>query len=635
VAIATPPNVAARERMERLETMWEGRPGVLGWLTTTDHKKIGLLYFWTTLVLFAAGGVESLIMRTQLAQPNENVVSPSTYSELFTMHGVTMIFFFIIPMTTGAFGNYLIPLMIGARDMAFPRVNALSYWIFVSSAIFMYSSFAVGQAPNAGWFDYVPLASRAFSPGHNIDFYCLGIIFNSIASTLTAGLFIVTMLKSRAPGMSFNRMPLFCYAMLAAAFGLLFALPALSADTIMLFLDRNVGTHFFDVAHGGSALLWQHLFWIFGHPEVYILIVPAFGIATSIIPTFTQRKMVAYPLVAIAELLVVFIGFGVWAHHMFATGMPTIQLVFFAAATAMVIIPSTIQVFAWCMSFITGSAEFRTPLLFIAGFIFMFVMGGLTGIMFVAIPFDQQVTDTYFVIAHFHYIIFGAAVFPIFGGMYYWFPKVTGKLYFERPGQISFWIIFVGTNLLFFPMHVVGLNGMPRRVYTYPPGLGWGAYNLAETIGGFLTAAGILALLGNLVYSYFRGPPSGPDPWHGPTLEWTTSSPPPDYNYAVVPKVTSAYPNWDVEDREEDRRKLAEGILVLDEGHEQPAVTPIDGQFAEIVEMPHESPWPLLLALSLGLVFTMLLIGKYGIAGIFGIVCVLVLFGWHSKEPQE
>jgi len=635
VAVAAPPSTAAAERLDRLERMWRSRPGLLGWLTTTDHKRIGLLYFWTTLVFFGAGGVEALVMRTQLAQPNERLVGPSTYDQLFSMHGITMIFLFIIPMTTGAFGNYLIPLMIGARDMAFPRVNALSYWIFVSSGIFMYVALFMGTAPNAGWFDYVPLASRQFDPGRNIDFYCLGIIFNSLASTLTAGLFIVTILKSRAPGMSLNRLPLFCFAMFAAAIGLLFALPALSVDTIFLFLDRNVGTHFFDVAHGGTALLWQNLFWFFGHPEVYILIVPAFGIATSIIPAFTQRKMVAFPLVAVAELLVVFIGFGVWAHHMFATGLPTVALVFFAGASALVVIPSTIQVFSWLMSFVTGSARFNTPLLFIAGFIFMFVTGGLTGIMFVAVPFDQQVTDTYFVIAHFHYIIFGAAVFPIFGGMYYWFPKITGRMYFERPGQISFWTIFVGTNLLFFPMHILGLLGMTRREYTYPAGLGWGPYNLAETIGAFLTTAGILLLFGNLVASYLRGEPAGADPWHGPTLEWTTTSPPPDYNYVVIPKVTSAYPNWDAADREEDRRKLRDGVLVLEQGHEQVEVTPADGWLSEIVEMPHSSPWPPLLALSLALVFTMLLIEKFEIAGIMGILCLLTLLGWHSTEPQE
>ena len=620
---------------ERLERMWRSRPGVLGWVMTTDHKRIGLLYFWTTLVLFAAGGAEALIMRTQLIQPNQHVVGPATYDELFTMHGVTMIFFFIIPMTTGAFGNYLLPLMIGARDMAFPRMNALSYWIFLGSGIFVYTSLFIGQAPNAGWFDYVPLASAKYDPGHAIDFYCLGIIFNGISSSLTAGNFIVTILKMRAPGMSFNRMPLFCFAFLAASWGLLFALPSLSADTIFLFLDRNVGTHFFDVAKGGSVLLWQHLFWIFGHPEVYILIVPAFGIATEIIPAFTQRRVVAFPLVAVAELLVVFIGFGVWAHHMFATGMPTVTVVFFAAATGVVVIPSTIQVFAWCMTFVTGNARFKTPLLFIAGFIFMFVAGGLTGIMFLAVPFDQQVTDTYFVIAHFHYIIFGAAVFPIFGGLYFWFPKVTGKLYFELPGQISFWIIFIGTNLLFFPMHLVGLAGMPRRNYTYPSGLGWGADNLAETIGSYITTVGIIVLLGNLVVSWFRGAPAGPDPWHGATLEWTIPSPPPEYNFAVIPKVSSAYANWDDEDRAEDRRKLAEGIMVLEQGHEQPVSSPVDGWWAEIVEMPHDSPWPIVLALALAVVFILLLLHLwmgfcFGLAGI-----ALALLGWHGEEPQE
>jgi heme/copper-type cytochrome/quinol oxidase subunit 1 len=413
--------------------------------------------------------------------------------------------------------------------------------------------------------------------------------------------------------------------MFAAAFGLLFALPALSADVIFLFLDRNVGTHFFDPAYHGSTLLWQHLFWFFGHPEVYILIVPAFGIATSIIPAFTQRKMVAFPLVAIAELLVVFIGFGVWAHHMYATGMPTMTLVFFGAATAMVVIPSTIQVFSWCMSFITGTARFNTPLLFIAGFIFMFVTGGLTGIMFVAIPFDQQVTDTYFVIAHFHYIIFGAAVFPIFGGLYYWFPKVTGKLPFDRPGQISFWIIFAGTNLLFFPMHILGLLGMTRREYTYPSGLGWQPYNFVETIGGYITAAGILLLLGNLFYSYRKGAPAGPDPWHGPTLEWTTSSPPPDYNFAVIPTVRSAYPNWEP----------APEYAMLDKGHQQVESQGVDGVAGEIVEMPHESPWPPLLALTLAGVFSMLVLGKFELAGIVALLTLLTLIGWHSKEPQE
>jgi cytochrome c oxidase subunit I+III len=607
---------------------------VLGWLTTTDHKRIGLLYFWATLAFFGAGGVEALLMRTQLQVANNDVVGPDTYGQLFTMHGLTMIFWFIIPMTTGAFGNYLVPLMVGARDMAFPRMNALSFWIFLASGIFVYIGLFLGFGPNAGWFDYVPLASRLYDPGRNIEFYTLGLLFNGLASTLTAANLIVTILKYRAPGMSFNRIPLFCFAFLAASFGLLFALPALSADLIYLYLDRNVGTHFFDPAHGGSTLLWQHLFWFFGHPEVYILIVPAFGIATEIIPAFTQRKMIAFPLVAIAELLVVFIGFGVWAHHMFADGIPAVTLVFFAGATAMVVIPSTIQVFAWSTTIFTGLPRFKTPLLFIVGFILFFVTGGLTGVMFVAIPFTQQVTDTYFVVAHFHYIIFGAAVFPIFGGMYYWFPKVTGRMYNERWGQISFWVIFLGTNLLFFPMHIVGLLGMPRRVYTYPGEMGWTAYNVAETVGGFITLVGILLLFGNLVVSYRRGRPAGSDPWHGPTLEWTVTSPPPEYNFAVVPTVTSAYPNWDPADRELDRRRLMEHAGVLDRDHEQVESTFVDAWPEEVVEMPHSSPWPIVLALCVSGMFAVLAIARYEVATVFAVLALLTLVAWHSKEAE-
>jgi len=614
------------ERVDLLERQWAERPGILGWLTTTDHKRVGLLYFWATLVFFAAGGVEALIMRTQLVKANNDVVGPELFNQLFTVHGMTMIFWFIIPMTTGAFGNYLVPLMVGARDMAFPRMNALSFWIFVASGIFLYVGLFSGFAPDAGWFNYVPLSNREFDPSRNIEIYALALLFNSIASTLTAANLIVTIFKLRAPGMSFNRMPLFCFAFLAASLGLIFALPSLSVDLIYLYLDRNLGFHFFDVSHGGSSFLWQHLFWFFGHPEVYILIVPAFGIATEIIPAFTRRKMLAFPLIAIAELLVVFIGFGVWAHHMFATGLPSVTLVFFAGATAMVVIPSTIQVFAWSMSIFTGRPKFKTPLLFIIGFIVMFVAGGLTGIMFLAIPFDQQVTDTYFVVAHFHYIIFGAAVFPIFGGMYYWFPKVTGRMYFELPGQISFWILFVGTNLLFFPMHIVGLLGMPRRVYTYPGDVGWTSYNVVESIGGYITAIGIFVLFANLVVSYYRGAPAGPDPWHGPTLEWTVPSPPPEYNFAVIPTVSSAYANW-----EDD----VPPSLALDEGHKQHVSTLIDGYTAEVVDMPHSSPWPIVLAFALSIAFTLLVTAKFLFAGIFFVVIALVLVAWHSKEPQE
>src|SRR6059058_5180635 len=430
-----------------------------------------------------------------------------------------MIFLFVIPMTTGAFGNYLLPLMIGARDMAFPRMNAVSYWIYLASGIFMYIALAQGHAPNAGWFDYVPLASKTYDPSINIDYYGWGLIFNGISSTAASINFIVTIFKLRAPGMSLNRMPLFCYAFLSAAFALVFALPSLSVAALFLELDRQLGFHFYDTTHGGSPLLWQNLFWIFGHPEVYIIILPAFGIATSIIPTFVHRRMVMFPLVALAELLVAFLGFGVWVHHMFAVGLATVTTIYFAAVSLIIVIPSAIQIFAWITTLVTGTPEFRTPLLYIVGFILWFIVGGLSGIMFAAIPFDQQSTDTYFVVAHFHFVIFGAAVFPILGGMFYWFPKVTGRMYHERLAQASFWLTFLGTSLTFFPMHIVGLLGMTRRVYTYHHGFGWDAYNLLETVGAFILVSGLLLIFTNLLWSRFRGVPSGPDPFHGGTLE--------------------------------------------------------------------------------------------------------------------
>src|SRR3954454_25392236 len=388
--------------------------------------------------------------------------------------------------------------MIGARDMAFPRMNALSLWIFVASGIFIYTGLALGHGPDAGWFFYVPPASKQYSPDSGIDFYALGLIFTSISSTAAAVNFIVTIFKLRAPGMSLNRMPLFCYAFLAVSFELVFALPALSLELVFLELDPQLGFHFYDIARGGDPRLWQHLFWIFGHPEVYIIILPAFGIATSIIPTFTRRRMVAFPLVALAEILVAFIGFGVWVHHMFAVGLSTATTIAFAAASLIIVIPSAIQIFAWITTILSGTPEFKTPLLWIVGFIVFFIVGGLTGIMFAAIPFDQQTTDTYFVVAHFHFVIFGAAVFPILGGLYYWFPKVTGRMYFERVGQATFWLTFLGTALTFFPMHILGLIGMPRRDYTCPPDMGWTGLNLLETIGSYLLAAGLLMIVANL-----------------------------------------------------------------------------------------------------------------------------------------
>jgi cytochrome c oxidase subunit I+III len=633
MAIALPDS--ARPHLDRLQRTWTEREGLVGWLTTTNHKRIGILYFFTTIAFFIAGGVEALLMRTQLITPNNSVLSPGAYNEMLTMHGVTMIFLFVIPMTTGAFGNYLVPLMIGARDMAFPRLNALSYWLFVSGGIFLYFGLFTGEPPSAGWFNYVPLADRAYSPGLGIDFYALGLIFNSVSSTAAAVNFIVTIFKGRAPGMSLNRMPLFCFAFLAVSFALVFALPALSTDLVFIELDRRAGFNFFDVGHGGTPLLWQHLFWIFGHPEVYIIILPAFGIATSIIPTFVRRRMVAFPLVALAEILVAFIGFGVWAHHMFAVGLSTVTTVYFAAASLIIVIPSGIQLFAWITTIVTGTPRFKTPLLWVIGFIIFFIIGGLTGVMVAAIPFDQQVTDTYFIVAHFHFVIFGAAVFPILGGMYYWFPKVTGRMYYERLGQWSFWVTFLGTLLLFFPMHMLGLDGMPRRDYTYPPGMGWTAYNFIETIGAYITAIGLLMVAANLITSLFRGAPAGNDPFEGDTLEWSTTSPPPAYNFAVIPTVSSPYAMWDKEDREADVQSLARGERTLQGGHATVATTVADAEWDEVLDMPSDSWSPILLAAAVTGIFAMLIGGHLLPACAFAALAALVIAAWHSVEPQE
>jgi cytochrome c oxidase subunit I len=523
------------------------------WIMTTDHKKIGIMYIVTAFFFFLAGGVEALLVRTQLAVPNGKVLSPEIYNQVFTMHGTTMIFLFVMPMLTGL-GNYVVPMMIGARDMAFPRMNAFGFWVVLLGGLFLTSSFLFGAAPNAGWFSYAPLTELTqdcgatavlCTPGANMDFWALGILMLGISSIAASLNFVVTILKLRAPGMTINRMPMFTWMTLVTAFLLLFALPSVTAAAILLLLDRHLGTHFFQSGFGGDPLLWQHLFWSFGHPEVYILILPAFGIISEVLPVFSRKPLFGYTFVAWSGVAIGFLSFTVWAHHMFAVGLPLVAQAFFATSTTLIAIPTAVKIFNWVFTVYGGKISFKPPMLFALGFVAMFLIGGLNGIALAVVPVDYQLTDTYFVVSHLHYVLFGGTAFGVFAGIYYWFPKMTGKLLNERLGQVQFWLMLIGVNLTFFPMHILGLLGMPRRIYTYPDNLGWNDLNLLATIGAFTIAAAVLVFLWNFVITLRSGQPAGTDPWDAFTLEWDTDSPPKPYNFPVLPIVRSRRPFYD------------------------------------------------------------------------------------------
>src|SRR6266516_4677039 len=618
---------------ERLEHLWEESPGLGSWLGTVDHKRIGKRYVYTAFVFFLAGGIEALIVRAQLARPDEQLVGPQTFNELFSMHGITMIFLFVTPLLFG-FGNFFVPLMLGTRDMAYPRLNAFGYWVFLFAGIFLYSSFLIGKAPDNGWFNYVPFSSKPYSPGLNADYYTLGLLFLGVSTTVGAINFIVTIFKLRAPGMSVARMPLYVWAILATSFAVVFALPSLTMANAMLELDRKFGFHFFDVKHGGSAILWQHLFWIFGHPDVYIIFLPAVGIVSSIVPVFARRNIIGYGYLALATMATAVIGFGVWVHHMFAVGLPNLSMAFFSAASLLITIPTAVQIFAWSATIIAGRPVFKTAFLFVLGFLFVFVIGGVTGVMFAAVPFDQQITDSYFVVAHFHYVLFGGAVFPIFAGIYYWFPKMFGRMLHEGLGKLSFWLMFIGFNLTFFPMHILGLLGMPRRVYTYPAGLGWDLYNGLETIGSFVLALGVLATVGNYIWSVSmrRGAVAGPDPWGADTLEWATASPPPAYNFLEIPTVTSGEPLWDQPELHDTHARVIDPERTLVTGHDTLGTTVLDAELESILPMPHGSFVPVLSAAGLGLIFGGLITHLEVVIGIGAAVFVGSVLAWFRDQ---
>jgi cytochrome c oxidase subunit I len=614
-----------------LRATWETRPGLLGILSSVDHKEIGLRYIVTAFIFLALGGVEALVMRIQLAHSNLKVLSPQAYDQLFTLHGFTMIFLYAGPILSG-FSNYLWPLLLGSRDMAFPRLNALSYWIFLVSGVFLYASFPLGVAPNAGWFNYVPYASLDFNPGPNIDFYLLGLILLGISTTVGAINFIVTLMRTRAPGMSINRLPILVWGTLTASVGNVLAVPSVSLACFLLWMDRQFGTHFFAVGEGGQPMLWQHLFWMFGHPWVYAIVLPALGIVSDGLPTFCRRPLVGYSAVALATVTTMIFGFGVWLHHMFATGLPSLSLAFFSAASMIIAVPSAVSVFAWIATISTGRPVLTTAFLFFASFIFLFTIGGVSGVMTAAVPFDWQLTDTYFIVAHLHYVLIGINVFAVVGGMYYWFPKMTGRLMDERLGRWNFWTMFIGFNLGFFPMHISGLMGMPRRVYTYPSGLGWDTLNLITTIGALLFAVGMAIFVFNVFISRRRGKPAGANPWDAPTLEWSVPSPPPPYNFAVIPIVASRHPLWeDRLDDTSDRSSLHRGYL-LDRGRETLATTVLDAEPDLILKMPGDSCAPFVVAIGLGVMFAGLLGHWWWLAGIGCAATALAMVIWAWPE---
>jgi cytochrome c oxidase subunit I len=519
--------------------------GLLSWVASVDHKQIGVMYLIATFGFFCVGGLEALVMRLQLARPNNTLISPAVYNQLFTMHGTTMVFLVVMPLLIG-FGNYLVPLMIGARDMAFPRLNAFSFWLLVFGGLLLYYSFIGGGAPNTGWFSYAPLSEGPFSRNAGQDYWCLGLLVTGIGTVATGINFIVTILTMRAPGMSMRRLPIFVWMTLINSFLIVFALPILNATLVMLLADRQLNARFFAPQAGGDAVLYQHYFWGFGHPEVYIMVLPAFGMISEILPVFARKPIFGYAAVAGSGVAIAFYSFAVWAHHMFAVGLGFPADAFFAASTMLIAVPTGIKIFTWIATVWGGAIHFTTSMCFALAFIVLFTIGGITGVTFAVVPIDWQVTDTYYVVAHMHYVLFGGTLFAVFAGVYYWFPKFTGQLLSERWGKWHFWLTFIGFNLTFFVQHILGLIGMPRRVWTYPDRPWWGTLNLVSTLGAIILTVSVLVFTWNFIVSLRHGEPAGDNPWRAYTLEWATSSPPPPHNFDRLPPIRSRRPLWDV-----------------------------------------------------------------------------------------
>jgi cytochrome c oxidase subunit I len=614
-----------RRRVFRRPT---AKTGWWSWMTSVDHKRIGIMYVATALAFFVIGGSEALVIRLQLAKPNNTILSANAYNQFFTMHGLTMIFLVVMPLGVGLM-NYLVPLMIGARDVAFPRLNAFSYWLFVLAGLFLYSSFALGGAPDGGWFGYAPLSTTL--PSHGMTFYSVGLQLLGAASLAGAVNFIVTIINMRAPGMTLMRMPVFVWMTLVTAFLLLFAMPVIAVALFELMFSRVFGAVFFDPAKGGEPLLWQHLFWVFGHPEVYIMILPAMGIVSEVLPTFSRKPLFGYGAVVFSGIAIGFMGWGVWAHHMFAAGLGPVANSAFALSTMFIAVPTGVKIFNWIGTMWGGAIRFKTPMLFSIGFVAMFIIGGLSGVTHAVVPSDAQQTDTYYIVAHFHYVLFGGAIFGLFSGIYYWWPKAFGYTLSDALGKVHFWLMLIGFNLTFGPMHILGLEGMPRRLYTYPNGLGWNFWNFLETIGAFTIAASILVFFINTQRSRRIREEAGPDPWDARTLEWTTPSPPPEYNFEQVPLVESRDDWWN---RKYQPGPSGEPVRVFAGGADTVGADMVDegatvqDEHGHGIHMPSPSYFPLVLAVGLPIMGFGVIYKLWWLVGIGVLIVLTGAYGW-------
>ena len=621
-------DLAPGELEQQLDRLWATPRTFWGWLATVDHKAIGRRYIITALIFLLLGGLAALVMRLQLSRPDNTLVGPDTYNQLFTMHGSTMMFLFAVPVME-TMAVYLVPLMLGTRAVAFPRLNAFSYWVYLFGGAMLWVSFLLNSAPDNGWFNYVPLSGPQYGIGKRSDIWAQMITYTELSGLAVAVNGIVTIFKQRAPGMTLDRIPLFVWASLVTDLMIVFAMPAVMVCSTMLILDRLVGTHFFNWAEGGDALLWQHLFWFFGHPEVYFIFIPATGIVSSIIVPFSRRKIFGYSAMVLALFGTGFLAFGLWVHHMFVTGLPRLGESFFTASSMAVAIPSGIQIFCWIATLWDGKLRLQTPLLFVFGFIFNFVLGGLTGVMVASVPIDTQVHDTYFVVAHFHYVLIGGAVFPLLGGIYYWFPKFYGRLLDESLGRWNFWLAMIGFNLAFFPMHILGLMGMPRRVFTYPAEMGWGGLNLASTIGAFLFAGSFLLLAYNIFRSLKGGAPAGPNPWDAGTLEWATASPPPSYNFAYIPVCTDSQPLWAT-----PQPPVATGLSA--ERREIVVTTLVEAEPQMVEAVVQPSIWPFVSALVISIALLASIFTPWAVVwGAVPIAAVLIAWFWPKGHKEE